>query len=137
MDVAPVRLQQEDGIADQLSRAVVGDVATAARLVQFDAAPREFVGRDEKVGAARADAKRDDGWMLQQQQLIGDAVVLAVGHEPLLQAHGIGERDDAEAANHQRPGGGRSRHGSRRLGRAQTATTARRRTALWRASPPT
>ena len=99
VDVSAIRLEVEDGIADELARAVVGDVAAAPRLAQLDAERLEPLGRREHVrprglGAA---AEGDHVGMFQQQQDIPDLArpplfderalqfeAFPVGHEPQL-----------------------------------------------------
>src|SRR6185295_650526 len=46
MQVVTVGVEVADRVADELPRAVPGDVAAAGDLEQLDAAPRELVGRD-------------------------------------------------------------------------------------------
>src|SRR3982751_1447311 len=49
MHVAAVRLEVEDGIPDDLAGPMVGDVAAAAGLVDFDAAPSQRLVGGETV----------------------------------------------------------------------------------------
>lgn len=61
------RAQVEDGIADELTRAVVGDVAPAIDVVECDAAAfEEFVG-GEDVGAAGIATEREYGRVFEEE----------------------------------------------------------------------
>jgi hypothetical protein len=53
MEVAAVALEIDDWIADELTRTVEGDVATALDLEQLDPTLLEVLGRGEHVGALR------------------------------------------------------------------------------------
>ena len=50
MDVAAIRIQIDDRIADELARPVVGDVAAAAGLEDLDAFGREGISGRDDVG---------------------------------------------------------------------------------------
>ncbi len=86
MNVEPIRPQVEDGISDELTWAVKRHIAAATRLEELDAVPFERLGRRQDMRAivARPDAERDDGRMLEQKELIGNPVGLAVFDELLL-----------------------------------------------------
>ena len=97
--VASIRVQVDDGIADDLSGAVVGDVAAAAVFEHVDAACRERVRRRENVraSAVAAHAERQDVRMLDEEEQIADAPRAPVVHERALQRQRIGIRDQAKA----------------------------------------
>ena len=101
MDVLPVRLEIEDGIGDQLSGAVIGDVAAAAGLDHVDAARgQHFRCRDDvRARFSQLHAERDDMGVFEQQQRVGDALGTAIFDERLLQVERGRVRDDAEAAD--------------------------------------
>ena len=86
MNVEPIRPQVEDGISDELTWAVKRHIAAAACLDELDAVPFERLGRRQDMRAivARPDAERDDGGVLQQKELIGNPVGLAVFYQLLL-----------------------------------------------------
>ena len=85
-----VAAEVEDGIADELAGAVVGDVAAAVDLVDFDAFGRqEFVG-GEDVAALGVAAEGEDGWMLEEDEGVGDGVGFACGDEFGLEAEAFG-----------------------------------------------
>ena len=63
-----VALEVDDRIADELSRAVEGDVAATLDLEQLDAARREQRRRREQMLLLRRAAQRDDRRMLDEEQ---------------------------------------------------------------------
>ena len=90
-----IAAQIDDGVADQLAGAVIGHVAAAIDLVQLHAAAGEQFVAGNDVRAMRVAAQRDDRWMLQQQQRIGDQALLPRCDDPLL---------DGEAVSVETPG---------------------------------
>src|SRR5437870_577546 len=67
MDVTPLRSERHDGVADQLSGAVVRHLAAAC-----DLADRHVAGSgDTKMSGIRAPAERVDGPMLEEQERVG------------------------------------------------------------------
>jgi hypothetical protein len=72
VDVATIRMQIEDGIADELTRAVIGDVPAATSLVDLNpnlGEPR-LVGQDVRAPSVAFDAECNHSRMLQEQQEI-------------------------------------------------------------------
>src|SRR5439155_19058925 len=66
MDVTPLRSERHDGVADQLSGAVIRHLAAAC-----DPADRHVArGGDPKMSGIRAPAEREDGRMLEEQERI-------------------------------------------------------------------
>ena len=86
----------EDRVADQLAGAVVGHVAAAVDLVEGNAAALEQLVRRQNVGTVGVAAQGEHGRMLQQQEHVGDAILLAEIDELGLQAQGLGVVDAAE-----------------------------------------
>ena len=86
MHVASIRLQVDDGIANELSGTVIRDVPTTPGLEQANAGRRQRLRRREDMRpiVAGLDAERDDGRMLEEQQLIGNQPRLAFVDELLL-----------------------------------------------------
>ena len=68
MDITPVGPEIKDGVAHDLPRAVIGDVATAARLMHVDPTRREQLRRGYQVCASsfKLDAKSNDVRVLEQ-----------------------------------------------------------------------
>ena len=106
------------GVADELPRTVVGDVAAAPDGVDRDAAAAQLRRRGQHVPAAapRGDAERDDRRVLEQQQPVRDALRLPEGHQPPLPAGRGVVGDDAEPVHLERRATGRARR-PRRAGR--------------------
>ncbi len=77
--------QMEDGITHQLPWSVIGDVASAVGLKQRDAAPRQQLVAGNDVLAVGIPAQGEHRRMLDQQQHIADALLLAQGADLLLQ----------------------------------------------------
>jgi hypothetical protein len=78
--------QVKDGIADQLPRAVEGDVAAAVALEQPHALLRQQFSRGQQVLAPGVAAQGDDWGMFQQKHDISTPARLAHFHQRLLQA---------------------------------------------------
>ena len=89
-DVALPLAQIEDGVADKLAGAVIGDVATAVGFVNVDAASGEHFRAGEDVAEMGVAAERDDVRMFDEQQLVGDESGLAPGLEMLLELKCLG-----------------------------------------------
>ena len=77
--------QVEDGIADDLPRPVIGDVATAVGGMEGDAGAAQDLFAGQEVLHVAVAPQRDGVRVLQQEELVGDGAGLALGHEPLLQ----------------------------------------------------
>ena len=92
------------GIADDLAGAVIGDVAAAAGFVHLDAARRERLRRrqDVRAAAVAADAEREDGRMLDEQQQVADAAGAPLLDQRALQRQRLGVRHEAEATDVER-----------------------------------
>jgi hypothetical protein len=75
MHVTAIGTQIQDGVADDLARPVVGDVAAAPCFVNLDTARGEEVAAGEDVGASAIafDAERQDVRMLDEEQDVFDA----------------------------------------------------------------
>ena len=97
---APLAIAQaaqiEDGVADELAGAVIGDVAAAIDLVQGDAAAGQQLVGGENVGAAGVAAQREHGRVLEQQKHVADAALLAQSDQLFLQAQRFGVVHAAE-----------------------------------------
>ena len=96
--VKPRRL--ENGITHQLPWSVIGDVSSAVGLEQRDPAPRQQLVAGNDVPAVGIPAQGEHRRMLDQQQHIADAFLLAQGTDLLLQ--GQGRRVVQAAEIHQR-----------------------------------
>ena len=91
-----MRTQVEDGIADDLSGAVEGDVAAAVAFEELDSALGEGFGRSDYVCCFRVTSQCNDGFMFEQQQDIANLVSFAQVDQLLLQAQAGGIVNGAE-----------------------------------------
>ena len=68
--------QADDGVGDQLAGSVIGDLAAALDADELHAPVGQLGGRgtdEARVGLA---PERQDGWMLEQQERVGDRIRL-------------------------------------------------------------
>ena len=98
----------EDGIADELAGAVIGDLAAAVGLVDLDALASEQFIAGEDVRARGVAAERENGRMLHEEQRVADSAGLARGDDLVLKAQtfGVGnaaELEQVEMHRNQRP----------------------------------
>ena len=91
-----VAAEIEDGVADELAGAVVGDVAAAVDLVDFYGFLGELVVRGEDVGAGGVAAEGEDGWVLKEDEGVADEAGFSGGDNLGLQAETFGVGDAAE-----------------------------------------
>lgn len=104
----------EDGVADELAGAVVGDIATAVDFVDSDAAEGEKVTGGEDVGAVGVAAEGEDGRVLEEEKDVLGAAFSDEGGNLRLEAEALGVVNAAqiEILNHrwfdcsERAGGG-------------------------------
>ncbi len=103
MHVLSIRPQVENRIRDELSGAVIGDVAAAARLMDLHAARLQHVGRRDDVRSRRIalHTEREHVGMLEQDERVGNAIGAAVLDERLLQREAVGVGDRAEPPDRQ------------------------------------
>jgi hypothetical protein len=80
----------KDGIADDLTRAVEGDIATAITFEKLDAALGEGFGGGDDICGFRVAAQRDDWFVLEQEKDVADFFFFAEVDEPPLQAQARG-----------------------------------------------
>ena len=91
-----VAAEVKDGVADELARAVIGDVASAVDLVDFDAAlGEEIVGRED-VGAGGVAAEGEDRRVFEEEERVADGSRFARGYDIGLDAEAFGVGDAAE-----------------------------------------
>jgi hypothetical protein len=92
----------EDGIADELSGAVEGDIAAAVALEELDAASDKGFGGSEDVGGFGVAAESDDGRVLDQEEDVADLFLFAQIDQLLLeaQAFGVVEGSELDDGNH-------------------------------------
>ena len=90
MQIALPLAQEEDRVADQLARPVIGDVAAALDLVE------RRVAEVEQVLAVGAAAGGDHVRVLDEDERVGDLVALARAHQLALQRPDLAEVAGAE-----------------------------------------
>src|SRR5579885_3470078 len=98
-NIAPNRAELENGIADNLARAVIGNISAAAGLEIFDAflAKHAFAGKQMvwlAVAALRGDVK-----MLAEKQNVANGGSLAGSHDTFLQRVSLPVTDEPEVDN--------------------------------------
>ena len=105
VNVAPIRLQVDDRIADHLPGTVISDIAAAPRLEHFNASCRQYLGCRKDVGApaVASHAERQNVRVLDQQQRIVDPIGFPVFHQRSLQFERFGVRHSPEPANGKGP----------------------------------
>ena len=67
MDVAAIRFEVDDRVADQLAGTVIGYVATAAGLVYFNQVGSELLLIGQDVAAVSTSPKGEDVRMLEKE----------------------------------------------------------------------
>jgi hypothetical protein len=93
VQVAAVRLEVEDRIADELAGTVVRDVAAAAGLEDVDAEQPLLSASSMRTCSGAGRAERDDVRVLEQEQRVAGSRPPAPGDELLLQLERLGVRD--------------------------------------------
>jgi hypothetical protein len=77
-NIATVRGEVKNRIADQLSRTVIRDVSSASRFVQLHTKLSAKLGRDENVAPLRGAPERDDVGMFEEEERVRDLLPLAL-----------------------------------------------------------
>ncbi len=96
MKVLAVGAEVEDGVADELPGAVVGDVTAAFNLDDVHTARREPLWRNEEMLAAARAAERHDRRVLAEEEGVGHLARLAAAGEVALEGQRLGIGDTAE-----------------------------------------
>ena len=91
-----VAAEVEDGIADELAGAVVGDVAATINLVDLNAFFYEKLIGCEDVGAGGVATEGEDGRVLEEEQGVTDLLRFASRDYLGLDAEAFGVGDAAE-----------------------------------------
>jgi len=99
--VAPVRPQVENGVADELARAMVRHVTATSRFVDLDAKAVELGRRREDVRTATVTLHpdSDDRRVLEQEEQVGHMARATLLHESSLEVESFRVRDHAESPN--------------------------------------
>jgi P-type Ca2+ transporter type 2C len=107
-------IELQDRVGHELARAVVGDLAPAFDPDDLDAASSQLVPAGADVRLVGVAAKRQDGRVLEQQQLVGNEVSGSLDREPPLELPGGAVIDPAEPPDGDLSGVVDSRHTRRR-----------------------
>ncbi len=100
-DVALDFLEIEDGVANDLTWAVISDVAAAIGGVKLDIFLTKNMFRGEKIGTIAAAAEGDDVGMFTEEEHIIDSVGFSGRDEALLEGVGVGVAEQAKVGNQQ------------------------------------
>ena len=73
----PLAAQIDDGVADKLPGAVIGNIAAAIDLMHLNSVARQPLVADQNIRARCVAAQRNYRRMLQQQQRVADPALLA------------------------------------------------------------
>ncbi len=95
--------ETQDRVGHQLARPVVGHLAATLDAQHLDAPSPELVGGREDMRLVGLPAEREDGWMLEQQQLVADPPVGARGRESLLEVPRVAVGHPAQPPCSDRP----------------------------------
>jgi hypothetical protein len=101
MDVAAIRTQVDDWVADKLTGAVVGDISAAARLVDFYSAISQQLaaGKDVRTPAVAFDAKRQHMRVLHEQEDVLDVSRSTLLDQLALERQRLGVRNQPGTAD--------------------------------------
>ncbi len=91
VDVAAIRVQVDDRIADDLAGPVIGDVAAAAGFENLDAAGASASGsrQDVRASTVAADAERQDVGMFDEEQQVAERAGPAILDQRALQRRAL------------------------------------------------
>ena len=95
VQVLPVFAQIQDGVADQLPRRMVGDLAAPVHLHDGDALRPQPLRRRQQVFPLRPPPQRDRRRVFQQQQRVGDLPRLPPPHQLVLPCQRLRVRHQA------------------------------------------
>lgn len=96
VNVAADKTEIENGIADNLAGAVIGDIAATVGFAELDIFLAEDMFGGEKIFLAGVAAERKDVGMLAEEQDVVDGAGFAGGDEALLKGVGVGPGEEAE-----------------------------------------
>ena len=107
VNVAAIGLEVDNGVADELTGAVIGDVAATSCFVDVDASSCQLIGRREDVAAPAVPphAERQDVRMFEEEQQIVHLASLPFIDERALQRECVVVRDEPERPNLKLPWG--------------------------------
>ncbi len=94
MHIAPPELVEvDDGIANQLTGCVIGDIATSADFEEFNANLAQTRFAFTQIGSVGTAAQGDDGGMFEKQETIGGSSSQSIRHRFVLKCECVGIGD--------------------------------------------
>ena len=99
VNIAADWIEIEDGIADDLAGAVIGDVATAVRFAELDIFLAEDIFGGEKIFLAGVAPESDDMGMFAEEEDVADSAGFAGSDDSLLEGVGVGPGKEAEVGD--------------------------------------
>ena len=99
VNVAADGIEIEDGVANDLAGAVIGDVATAVGFAELDIFLAEDIFGGEKILLAGVAAEGENVGMLAEEEDVVDGAGFAGGDHALLEGVGVGPGEEANVAN--------------------------------------
>ena len=101
VDVAADGIEIEDGVADDLAGAVVGDIAAAVGFAELDIFLTEDILGGYKIFLAGVAAEGEDMRMFAEEEDVVDGVGFAGNDNALLEGVGVGPGEEANVADDQ------------------------------------
>jgi len=92
----------QNGIADDLPGAMIGDISTPVRDLEFYSLLPQNVFGGEKIRSVGIAAEGDDMGVFAEKENVMDGPGLASSDDPLLQGKSVGVGDEAEVGNEAR-----------------------------------
>ena len=99
VNVAADKIEIENGVADELAGAMIGDVAAAIGFAKLDIFLAQDILGGEKILLAGVAAKGEDVRMFAEEEDVVDGTGFARGDNTLLKSVGIGPGEKAEVAD--------------------------------------
>jgi hypothetical protein len=102
--VAPVRLQVQDGVTNDLAGPMVRNISATPGLVDLDTARSKDLGAGEDVRSSpvAAHAQGEDVWMLHEEQQVVNVAIPALIYQGALKREGVPVRHQTETADGER-----------------------------------
>jgi len=102
VNVAADDIEIENGIADDLTGAVIGDVAAAIGFAKLDIFLPQNIFGGEEIFLASVAAEGEDMWMLAEEENVVDGAGFAGGDDAPLEGVGVGPGEEAEIGDEKR-----------------------------------
>lgn len=102
VDVAADAIEIENGIADDLARAVIGDVSATVGFAEFDAFLAKDVFGGEKIFLAGVAAEGEDVRVLAEKKDVVDGASFTRSDQAFLEGVGVGPGEETEVDGEER-----------------------------------